>query len=68
MLPGAFHALLENMAVSAFDNATPHGQACLAEGSVLHPLLIVTAIALERHDLSHPLILAGEQERAARAD
>lgn len=35
MLPGAFHALLQNMAVSAFDNATPHRQACLAKGGVL---------------------------------
>ena len=41
MLPGAFHALLQNMAVSAFDHATPHRQPCLAEGGVLHPLRIV---------------------------
>ncbi len=48
MLPGAFHALLEDVAVSAFDNATAHGQACLTECGILHSLLIVGAVALER--------------------
>ncbi len=61
-LPGAFHALLENVAVSAFHHATAHGQACLSEGGVLHPLLIVLAIALERHN---GVFLLG---RAAKAE